>query len=398
MAGRILEPMSVTESDYRFMRRALQLAGRARGLTSPNPMVGAVIAKRGRVLGEGYHHRAGEPHAEVMAIRDAARKGNPIAGASLYVTLEPCCTFGRTPPCVDAILREGIAKVFVAAVDPNPSHSGRGLGLLKRAGVDVVDGVLVEESARMNEAFNHWIVHRTPWVVVKSAMTLDGKIATRTGESKWITGEASRAQGMRLRGASDAILVGVNTVLADNPSLTYRSAARRSAKRLRRIVLDSRGRTPLTAQVLNDAQARDTVMVVTRAASARRVAQFAKKATVWTSPSREGRVSLPWLLKKLGREGVVQLLVEGGGEVAASFLLGRHAHRVAFFYAPMVFGGRQARRAVGGDGATDLASTLALRDVETRRCGQDLYLTATIQPHSAEFVASGDVRRGSASA
>lgn len=398
MAGRSLTPKSVTESDRRFMRRALQLARRAQGLTSPNPLVGAVIARGGRLLGEGYHHRAGEPHAEVMAIRDASRRGHSLAGATLYVTLEPCSTFGRTPPCVDAILREGIAKVFVAAVDPNPSHSGRGLGLLKRAGVDVVVGLLDDESSRMNEAFNHWIVHRSPWVVVKAAMTLDGKIATRTGESKWITGEVSRAQGMRLRGASDAILVGVNTVLADNPSLTYRPAARRTSKRLRRIVLDSRGRTPLTAQVLNDAQAGDTVVVVTRAASARKVAQLSRKAAVWKSPTQGGRVSVPWLLKKLGGEGVVQLLVEGGGEVAASFLMGRHAHRVAFFYAPMVIGGRDARRAVAGDGATDLASTLALHDVVTRRCGDDLYLTARIQPHSAEFVASGVVRKRSASA
>ena len=389
--------MPASASDIRLMRRALQLARRAQGRTSPNPMVGAVIARRGLVLGEGYHHQAGRPHAEIEALRDAEVRGKKVRGAFLYVTMEPCSTHGRTPPCVDAIIDAGIAKVFVGAVDPNPSHSGRGLRLLRRAGVQVVlmDGVVSDELIRLNEAFHHWIVHQTPWVVVKAAMTLDGKIATRNGESKWITGTASRALGMRLRAASDAILVGVNTVSADDPVLTVRVGARPAARRLRRFILDSRGRTPLGANVFSQGGLEDTTVVVTRLAPAKRVAALARRARVWVSPSRDGRVSLPWLMSRMGREGVLQLLVEGGGEVGASFLMGGHAHRVAFFYAPMVLGGRRSRRAVSGEGARDLASTLALEGVETKRCGPDLFLTARVRSNPSEFRKRRSVRKGS---
>ena len=184
--------MSNTVSDLRFMRLALRLAQRARGQTSPNPLVGAVLVRAGRVIGQGWHRKAGEPHAEIEAIRDAEKRGAKTRGATLYVTLEPCCTHGRTPPCTAAILAAGLRRVVVAATDPNPKHAGRGFRLLSKAGVKVSHGVLAEEAARLNEAFNHWIIHRTPFVTVKAAMTLDGKIATASSESKWITGEAAR--------------------------------------------------------------------------------------------------------------------------------------------------------------------------------------------------------------
>jgi len=189
-------------------------------------MVGALLVKRGKIIGRGWHRRAGGPHAEVEALRDAARHGYDPRGATLYVTLEPCSTHGRTPPCTEAIIAAGIARVVVAATDPNPAHAGRGFRILRRAGIEVVTGVLADEAARLNESFNHWIVHRTPFVTVKAAMTLDGKIATANGESKWITSEAARAEGMKLRHGADAILVGVNTVLADDPSLTARNVQR----------------------------------------------------------------------------------------------------------------------------------------------------------------------------
>ena len=234
-------------SDAQYMRLALRLARRAYGQTSPNPMVGAVLVKRGRIIGRGWHHRAGAAHAEIEALRNAQARGNDPTGATLYVTLEPCCTYGRTPPCTDTIILAGIRKVVVAAADPNPAHLGMGFRILQGAGIEVVQGVLAEEASRLNGAFNHWIVHRTPLVTVKAAMTLDGKIATKDGESKWITGEAARARGMKLRQGADAILVGINTILADDPSLTWRGIKKEKFKIRnvkRRIVLDSRARTP----------------------------------------------------------------------------------------------------------------------------------------------------------
>ena len=370
-----------TGNDESFMRRALALARRGYGTTSPNPMVGAVLVKGGRIIGQGWHHCAGEPHAEIEALRNAERRRNSPEGATLYVTLEPCCTHGRTPPCTAAIKAAGIKRVVVAAKDPNPKHAGRGFRILRRAGIEVEHGVLAEEAPKLNEAFNHWIVQRTPFVTVKAAMTLDGKIATASGESKWITGEEARAEGMRLRAGSDAILVGVNTVLADDPSLTVRETPNTKIQpsRLRRIVLDSQARTPLKAKVVSDEFAALTTIVVGKGAPARRIAALAKRAQVWTAPLRGGRIDLRWVLKRLGGEKVTSLLVEGGGEVNASFLLGAFAQRVAFFYAPKILGGRDSRKAVAGEGARSLNEILNLSDVEWRRVGEDLMMTARVE-------------------
>ena len=384
-----------TSADLSVMRLALRLGGRGYGSTSPNPMVGALLVKRGRVIGRGWHRHAGGPHAEVEALRDAARRGYDPRGATLYVTLEPCSTHGRTPPCTDAIIADGIARVVVAATDPNPAHAGRAFRIMRRAGIEVVTGVLADEATRLNESFNHWIVHRTPFVIVKAAMTLDGKIATASGESKWITGEAARAEGMKLRRGADAILVGVNTVLADDPSLTFRVPGSefrvQRAVALRRIILDSRARTPLTAKVIRDEFAASTTIVVTKAAPARRVAALAKRVNVWIAPSGSSalrsarlppgadRVDLRWLLKQLGSENVTSLLVEGGGEVNAAFLLGGFAHRVVFFYAPKILGGRDARKAVSGTGARSLDEALSLHQLEWRRVGVDLMMTTRVE-------------------
>ena len=368
-------------NDESFMRRALALGRRGYGTTSPNPMVGAVLVKGGKIIGQGWHDRAGEPHAEIEALRDAEWRKNSPKGATLYVTLEPCCTHGRTPPCTEAITATGIARVVVASTDPNPAHAGRGFRILRRAGVALEHGVLAEEATRLNEAFNHWIVQRTPFVTVKAAMTLDGKIATASGESKWITGEEARAEGMRLRAGADAILVGVNTVLADDPSLTVRETQKTKIQtpRLRRIILDSQARTPLKAKLVNDESAGLTTIVVSKGAPARRIAALTKRAQVWTAPLRGGRVDLRWVLKKLGGEKVTSLLVEGGGEVNASFLLGGFAQRVAFFYAPKILGGRDSRKAVAGEGARSLDDILNLSDVEWRRVGEDLMMTARVE-------------------
>ena len=366
------------------MRAALRLARKGLGTTAPNPMVGAVLVKRGRVIGRGWHRQAGGPHAEIEALRDAEKRGHSARGATLHVTLEPCCTHGRTPPCTGVIIAAGIARVVVGATDPNPHHAGKGFEILQRAGIAVTHGILAEECARLNEVFNHWIVRRTPLVTVKAAMTLDGKIATASGESKWITGEAARAHGMELRRANDAILVGINTILADDPSLTVRpgpvgpKSKVQSPRPLRRIVLDSQARTPLTAKVVSDEFAALTTIVVSRKAPMKRVAALKKQVNVLTAPLKKHSLDLRWLLKKLGSENITSLLVEGGGEVNASFLLGRLAQRVAFFYAPKILGGRDARKAVAGDGATTLAEALVLRDVVWRKLGEDLLLTACV--------------------
>ncbi|MCX6922261.1 MAG: bifunctional diaminohydroxyphosphoribosylaminopyrimidine deaminase/5-amino-6-(5-phosphoribosylamino)uracil reductase RibD [Verrucomicrobia bacterium] len=368
-------------SERDFMRLALRLARRGYGTTSPNPMVGAVLVKRGRIIGRGWHHRAGEPHAELEALRDAQARGQKVNGATLYVTLEPCCTHGRTPPCTEAIVAAGLKRVVVGTVDPNPRHRGRAFKILRQAGVAVTQGALAEECALLNEAFNHWIVQRTPLVTVKAGMTLDGKIATASGESKWITGEKARVYGMRLRQGADAILVGINTVLADDPSLTFRSSkSKAQAHRLRRIVLDARGRTPIAANVVSDEHAALTMVVVNESAPKRRVAALAKHVSVLVAPGSDRTITLPWLLKELGSQNVTSLLVEGGGEVNASFLLQGLAQRVAFFYAPMILGGRDSRRVVAGEGARTLAESLSLGDLHWRRLGPDWLLRAGVLP------------------
>jgi diaminohydroxyphosphoribosylaminopyrimidine deaminase / 5-amino-6-(5-phosphoribosylamino)uracil reductase len=374
------------------MRHALRLARRGYGATSPNPMVGAVLVKGGKIIGRGWHRRAGLPHAEIEALRVAQKRGHNPRGATLYVTLEPCCTHGCTPPCTDAIITAGIKRVVVGATDPNPKHVGKGFKILKRAGIEVItpDQRLSDECVKLNEVFNHWIVHHTPFVTVKAAMTLDGKIATASGESKWITGEKARRHGMKLRQGSDAILVGINTILADNPSLTVRTKMEdgrwKIAKPVHRIILDSQARTPLDAKVMSDEFAALITIVVSKSAPKNRVAALSKYVKVLVAPTtksalgtRHSAISLRWLLKKLGAESVTSLLVEGGGEVNASFLTGGFVQRVAFFYAPKILGGRDARKGVAGDGAKNLSEVIQLREVEWRKMGEDLLLTAKLK-------------------
>ncbi|MGA9780413.1 MAG: bifunctional diaminohydroxyphosphoribosylaminopyrimidine deaminase/5-amino-6-(5-phosphoribosylamino)uracil reductase RibD [Limisphaerales bacterium] len=406
-------------SDVQFMRLALRLARRGYGITSPNPMVGAVLAKGGKIIGRGWHRGAGLPHAEIEALQDAQNHGHNPGDTTLYVTLEPCSTHGRTSPCTDAIIAAGIKRVVAGTTDPNPKHSGRGFKILRRAGIAVTwwgeatdeprpgsRGLpphleIANECRRLNEAFNHWITYRTPFVTVKTAMTLDGKIATASGESKWLTGEKARAFGMKLRQGADAILVGINTILADNPALTFRSVQVSRFKvqgrmRLRRIILDSLARTPLKAKVMSDNFTALTTIVVSKRAPRNRVAALAKRVNVIVAPTaKAGRavpsapssarseyapyqINLPWLLKRLGAENVTRLLVEGGGEVNASFLLSGLAQRAAFFYAPKILGGRDSRKAVAGEGAKSLTEALQLREVEWKRLGPDLLLTARV--------------------
>jgi len=362
--------------DEKHMRAALDLARKGHGRTSPNPMVGAVLVKGRAVIGQGWHRKAGGPHAEIDALNDVRRHDYNVKDSTLYVTLEPCSTTSRTPPCTDAIREAGIKRVVVAATDPNPNHAGRAFRVLRKAGIEVRKGVLKKAAVDLNAAYNHWITRGTPLVTVKAAMTLDGKIATARGESKWITGEAARREGLHLRKGADAILVGIETVLADNPSLSSRG--KRGGTPLRRVILDSNARTPLNANVVSDELAKLTTIVVLKGAPRQRVARLRKLVKIIEAPARKGRVDLKWLLACLGGENVISLLVEGGGEVNAAFLDGRLAQRVVFFYAPKILGGSRARTAVAGDGAKSLKGALGLTDVQWRQLGQDLMLTARV--------------------
>jgi len=374
---------------------ALSLARRGYGLTSPNPMVGAVLVKHGKIIGTGWHHAAGQPHAEIEAIRDARHRGKGTKGATLYVTLEPCCTVGRTPPCTEAIIAAQITRVIAGCSDPNPQHCGKGFTILRRAGIAASTNALGKECETLNEAFSHWILHRTPFVTVKAAMTLDGKIATTSGESKWITGTLARAHGMRLRQGADAILVGINTILADDPSLTVRTVKKETERTLRsapltlrqprRIVLDAVARTPLTAKVLNNEGMQTTTIVVSKKAPNSRVSALEKSGarvlvlpTDVSSMGPHPSLDLCSLLKVLGAENVTSLLIEGGGEVNASFLQQGLAQRIAFFYAPKVVGGRYSFSGVGGKGARNLNKAIRLNDVTWRKLGPDLLLTARV--------------------
>lgn len=359
------------------MREALRQARKGLGRTSPNPAVGAVVVRRGQCLGKGWHKRAGNPHAEIESFQDAQQRGHRLEGADLFVTLEPCSTHGRTPPCVDAILKARLRRVVVGTTDPNPAHQGQGLRHLESNGLTVIHGVLEHECRRLIEAFQCFITRKQPWVIVKAGMTLDGKIATQQGESQWITSPQSRNDAMKWRWQSDGIVVGAETVLRDDPELSLRGPGPKWKKNSwRRFVLDTHARTPPSARLLNPNLHGTSTIVVGASAPKSRVSKLCHAANVWVLPEKDKRIDLRHFLRKLGSENITQLLVEGGGEVQASFLLARLAHRVLFYYATQVLGGINSRRAVSGKGATNRHESIHLHDVQWRRIGPDLRMTA----------------------
>ena len=364
---RLRRGQSRLERDERFMRRALALARRGLGKTSPNPAVGAVLASGGRVIGEGWHKKAGGPHAEIEAIRKAEGKPLHARHSTLYVTLEPCCTHGKTPPCTDAIIAAGVKRVVVGAVDPNPRHRGRGLKLLRRAGIRVESGVLAEEATRLNEAFNKWITTGMPLVIAKTAMSLDGKIATRTGDSKWITSDAARQCAHKLRAQVDAIMVGATTAIHDDPQLTVRHGVRRT-KQPWRVVVDARGRAPKSAKLFRDKHRGRTLVLTTTLSSARWRKYLALLGIDVVVVARKGgRVELRAALMELGRRNVTSVLVEGGGELLGAMFDARLVDRVALFYAPIIIGGSGAVLAVAGKGAALVSQAVRLRDCKWSR-------------------------------
>ncbi|MFO8069024.1 MAG: bifunctional diaminohydroxyphosphoribosylaminopyrimidine deaminase/5-amino-6-(5-phosphoribosylamino)uracil reductase RibD, partial [Alkalibacterium sp.] len=323
--------------DIKYMERALELAEKGRGFTSPNPMVGAVIVKDGRIIGEGYHEKVGEAHAEVNAIRSATES---VEGATIYVTLEPCSHYGKTPPCSDLIIEKKLEKVVVAATDPNPLVSGRGLERLRKAGIEVVEGILEEKSNRLNEIFNQYITTRTPFVLMKYAMSLDGKIATGTGDSKWISSEQSREHAHQLRGYLSGIMVGIGTVLKDDPLLTCRVPGYNDPTR---IVLDSQLRIPLESKILMDQDEAPTLIITTKKAPISKIKQLKELGVeIMIVPERNGKVDLKKALVLLGQKGIDSILLEGGGTLNAAALEAGIVNKVNIYIAPKIIGGANA--------------------------------------------------------
>jgi len=369
-----------TEADLRFMARAIELAELGRGTVHPNPMVGCVIAIDGVVLGEGHHVRPGEPHAERGAL---AHAGAAARGATAYVTLEPCNHTGRTPPCTDALIAAGVARVVIALRDPDVRVSGSGIARLQAAGIVVVEGVLAGEAAAQSIAY---LTHRRrgrPWVRYKTAMTLDGKIATRTGRSRWITGELARARVQGYRHQADAVAIGVNTLLQDDPALTTRIEGSRGPGRTpRKVVFDGVARTPTSARIFEPGPdgepARVTLVVGPDAPAARTEALVARGAQLLRVPAWQGRPDVTVALRQLAAEGVVELLLEGGGMLAWAFAEARAIDRVAFFVAPKLVGGRGASP-LAGLGVASLDEALVLNEPSVEHLGDDLLIEGDLQ-------------------
>lgn len=371
--------MADIRTDEKYMAIALDLAEKGRGTTSPNPMVGAVVVKDEKIIGKGWHKRPGTPHAEAIALEKA---GANAEGATLYVNLEPCChTDKLTPPCADAIIRHKIARVVVGMVDPNPKVSGRGIEMLKDAGIDVQTGVLRERSERINEAFAKHIATNMPFVTLKVAQTLDGKIATSSGESKWITGSEARRIGHRLRGESDAIMVGIGTVLRDDPSLTTRIEGVPESRDPHRVILDSHLRIPLDAKVLNLSSKAKTYVATTISASTSKLKEIKKKkAEILIMDADEtGRVNLLGLMEELARLGMTNVLVEGGARVNATALRSGVVDKVIFFIAPRILGGDDARGSIGGGSPASLDDAVKLTCVSHTNAGQDIMVEGYIE-------------------
>ncbi|NLY39952.1 MAG: bifunctional diaminohydroxyphosphoribosylaminopyrimidine deaminase/5-amino-6-(5-phosphoribosylamino)uracil reductase RibD [Firmicutes bacterium] len=367
-------------SDEKYMWMALDLARQGRGSTNPNPMVGAVLVKDGAIVGTGYHRLAGGPHAEIVALRQA---GERARGATLYVNLEPCSHYGRTGPCVDAVIKAGVSRVVAAMEDPNSRVAGRGFQKLRAAGIAVETGLLAEKARRLNEVFIKYITTGLPFVSIKTAMTMDGKIATRTGASHWITGEKARQFVHRLRHNSDAVMVGIETVLQDDPRLTARLAGGGGKDPLR-VIVDSSARLPLEARVINPGSRARTLLATTGAAAPEKLSALrAKGVEIAVLPAKGGKVDLHALMRTLGEMEIASLLVEGGGTLNYSLLQAGLVDKLYLFIAPLIFGGRNSPTAFGGEGVAAVEQAWQVHDLELKQFDGDLLLIGYPQPAAA---------------
>jgi diaminohydroxyphosphoribosylaminopyrimidine deaminase/5-amino-6-(5-phosphoribosylamino)uracil reductase len=359
--------------DEKWMKRALRLAEKGRGRTSPNPMVGAILVKDDKLVGEGYHAKAGEAHAEIIALQRAREEAR---GAILYLNLEPCTHYGKTPPCAPQVVEAGVKRVVVGMEDPNPLVKGKGIEILRSAGLDVEVGILDKECRRLNEAFCKYILKKEPFVILKAAATLDGKIATRNGDSKWISGETSRRFLHKLRSQVDGVLVGIGTVLKDDPLLTARVRGGRDPYR---IVLDSRLKISEAARVIGTLPSK-AIVATTELAPEDKIERLGKRgARILTLDSKEGRVNLKSCLSKLGEIGMMSLLVEGGSQVNGSFLDEGLIDKLLLFLSPKLIGDNQALGIFGGSGVSNLQEAIPLKEINARRIGEDILLEGYLE-------------------
>lgn len=359
--------------DEKYMRLAMQLAGNAIGRTSPNPLVGAVIVKDNRVVGCGWHRKAGTPHAEVHALNQA---GELAQGADVYVTLEPCAHYGKTPPCAKALVEAKVKNVYGGLLDVNPKVAGKGFKILEDAGIHVEYGFLQDELCKQNEVFFKWIEHKKPFVVLKAAMTLDGKIATATGQSKWITNETSRAYGYKLRDIYDGIMVGINTVIEDNPMLTARVDG---GKNPIRIVVDSSLKIDINANVVQDKSAKTIVATTDKADKDKILKLQAQDVDVIVVDKDENdKVDIEKLLDILGQQNICSILVEGGATLSGSFVAKKLVDKVYFFIAPKIVGGKEAKTPVAGTGILNLQEALALKDIQIEKLEEDILIIGRV--------------------
>ncbi|MFH1790760.1 MAG: bifunctional diaminohydroxyphosphoribosylaminopyrimidine deaminase/5-amino-6-(5-phosphoribosylamino)uracil reductase RibD [Candidatus Omnitrophota bacterium] len=357
-----------------YMKRALGLALKAEGMTSPNPLVGAVVVRSGRVVGEGYHHRAGMPHAEINALRKAGRLAR---GAVLYVTLEPCDHFGKTPPCTDAIIKSGIRKVVIGMKDPNPINNGSGMRRLSREGIEVVWGVCEGLAKNINKPYIKFVTTGLPFVTLKIAESLDGKIATATGQSKWISNEQSRAYVNILRSGADAVMVGINTVLNDDPMLLPKATFRKERKR---VIVDTNLRIPMNSKCVITAKKSPVIVATAKGRISRKRRLLGEKGVelVFLQP-KKGKVSLTCLMRELGEMGIVNVLAEGGGRLAGGLFDEGLVDRVVFFVAPMILGGEKAVTAVRGEGVKQIKDAIRAGNIFVKRFGDDVMIQGDIQ-------------------
>lgn len=367
--------------EEKYMRRAIELAKKGSGHVNPNPLVGAVIVRDGEIIGEGYHECYGQLHAERNAIANAKKRGNSLEGSTIYVTLEPCCHYGKTPPCTEAIIEEKIARVVVGSDDPNPLVSGKGFQMLREKGIEVIPHFLKEECDAMNHVFFHYIRTGTPYVAMKYAMTMDGKIACYTGDSKWVTGEESRAHVQTLRNHYKGIMAGIGTVLADDPMLNCRIEGGRDPIR---IITDSHLRIPMDSQLVRTAGQQPLIVACLPDADEEKAAQLQEKGvevlripgvtTADITGEQKEVISLPVLMKELGARKIDGILLEGGGQLNESALQAGIVDRIYCYIAPKIFGGAQAKTPVEGQGLTRAADAWQFNRIGMQEFGQDILL------------------------
>lgn len=361
-----------TSSYEYYMNIALGLAKKGEGMVNPNPLVGAVVVKDGEIIGKGYHKFYGGPHAEVYALEEAAEKA---VGADIYVTLEPCSHYGKTPPCVEAIVRSGIKRVIISMQDPNPLVAGRGISFLRDKGIEVITGVLENEAKKLNEIFIKYITKNIPFIILKTAMTLDGKISTYTGESKWISGEESREYVHKIRNKVMGIMVGIGTVLADNPLLTTRLKEGRG-KSPKAIVIDSKLRIPTESKILETLNEREIIIACTEEFNIEKKNILEEKGVkvIITPKDKNNKVDLIYLTKELGKMGIDSILLEGGGELNFAAVNSKVVDKILCFIAPKIVGGRNAKTPIEGQGIEKMDEAIRVQNITYKVIGNDLLL------------------------